>query len=71
MRDSGLSGRLAVVTGAGGGIGAAVVRLLQDPTLQRQLAENAYQLIAEKYDWPSVAPHFLNLVERTAQAKKV
>ncbi|OMG59633.1 MULTISPECIES: 2,3-dihydro-2,3-dihydroxybenzoate dehydrogenase [Brevundimonas] len=28
MRDSGLSGRLAVVTGAGGGIGAAVVRLL-------------------------------------------
>jgi 2,3-dihydro-2,3-dihydroxybenzoate dehydrogenase len=28
MRDSGLSGRLALVTGAGGGIGAAVVRLL-------------------------------------------
>jgi glycosyltransferase involved in cell wall biosynthesis len=50
---------------------AAVVRLLQDPALQRQIADNAYQLIAEKYDWPSVAPHFLNLVERTAQAKKV
>lgn len=28
MRDSGMSGRLALVTGAGGGIGAAVVRLL-------------------------------------------
>ncbi|MET4682117.1 2,3-dihydro-2,3-dihydroxybenzoate dehydrogenase [Brevundimonas faecalis] len=28
MRDSGLSGRLALVTGAGGGIGAAVARLL-------------------------------------------
>ena len=28
MRDCGLSGRLALVTGAGGGIGAAVVRLL-------------------------------------------
>ena len=28
MRDSGLSGRLALVSGAGGGIGAAVVRLL-------------------------------------------
>ncbi len=50
---------------------AAVVRLLQDPALHRQIADNAYQLIAEKYDWPSVTPHFLNLVERTAQAKKV
>lgn len=30
MRDSGLSGRLALVTGAGGGIGTAVVRLLVD-----------------------------------------
>jgi 2,3-dihydro-2,3-dihydroxybenzoate dehydrogenase len=28
MRETGLSGRLALVTGAGGGIGAAVVRLL-------------------------------------------
>lgn len=30
MRDSGLSGRLALVTGAAGGIGAAVVRVLVD-----------------------------------------
>ncbi len=28
MRDSGLAGRIAIVTGAGGGIGAAVVRAL-------------------------------------------
>ena len=28
MRQSGIAGKIAVVTGAGGGIGAAVVRLL-------------------------------------------
>ena len=45
MRDSGLSGRLALVTGAGGGIGAAVVRLLveegADPTLKNDLGLTA------------------------------
>ncbi|WP_420632180.1 glycosyltransferase [Candidatus Leptofilum sp.] len=49
----------------------AVVSLLRDPALYQQIAENGYQLIAEKYDWPSVTPHFLNLVQRTAEAKKV
>jgi glycosyltransferase involved in cell wall biosynthesis len=48
-----------------------IVRLLHDPILYQQIADNGYQLIAEKYDWPSVTPHFLHLVERTAQAKKV
>ena len=47
----------------------AVVRLLSDPILYKKIADNGYQLIAEKYDWPSVTPHFLNLVERTAQSK--
>jgi glycosyltransferase involved in cell wall biosynthesis len=46
----------------------AVISLLRDPSLYVQLAENGHQLIVEKYDWPSVTPHFLNLVERTAQA---
>ena len=49
----------------------AVVSLLRDPNLYKQIADNGYQLIAEKYDWPSVTPHFLHLVERTAQAKTV
>ena len=49
----------------------AVISLLRDPDLYQQIADNGYQLIAEKYDWPSVTPHFLTLVERTAQAKKV
>ncbi|GJM39848.1 MAG: glycosyl transferase family 1 [Ardenticatenaceae bacterium] len=49
----------------------AVVSLLRNPDLYQSIAENGYQLIAEKYDWPSVTPHFLNLVQRTAEAKKV
>jgi len=49
----------------------AVVSLLRDPNLYQQIANNGYQLIADKYDWPSVTPHFLNLVQRTAQAKTI
>lgn len=49
----------------------AVVRLLSNPDLYRTIADNGHQLIAEKYDWPSVTPHFLNLVQRTAQAVKI
>lgn len=49
----------------------AVVRLLQDPDLYQTIANNGYQLIAEKYDWPSVTPHFLTLVQRTAEAVKI
>jgi glycosyltransferase involved in cell wall biosynthesis len=49
----------------------AVVSLLRDPNLYQQIAENGYQLVAQKYDWPSITPHFLHLVERTAQATSV
>jgi glycosyltransferase involved in cell wall biosynthesis len=49
----------------------AVVSLLRNPNLYKQIADNGYQLITEKYDWPSVTPHFLHLVQRTAQAKNI
>ena len=49
----------------------AVVSLLQNPDLYHTIADNGFQLIAEKYDWPSVTPHFLTLVQRTAQAVKI
>lgn len=49
----------------------AVVSLLRNPDRYKQIADNGYQLIAEKYNWPSVTPRFLHLVERTAQAKIV
>lgn len=42
----------------------AVIRLLKEPALHQRLADNAYQLICEKYDWAVAMPHFLDLVER-------
>jgi len=47
----------------------AVVRLLREPELHQKLTENGYQLIAEKYDWPSITPRFLDLIERVARAQ--
>jgi len=46
----------------------AVIRLLKEPGLRQRLADNAYQLVREKYDWAVVMPRFLNLVERVARA---
>ncbi len=44
----------------------SVCRLLADPSLQRQLATNAFRLVKERYDCASVLPDFLSLVERVA-----
>lgn len=46
----------------------AVLRLLGDPALRQTLAENAYQLVSEQYDWTAVSPHFLNLVNSISHA---
>ncbi len=42
----------------------AVIRLLQDSQLRRRLANNAYQLVQNKYDWAAVMPQFMHLIER-------
>jgi glycosyltransferase involved in cell wall biosynthesis len=44
----------------------AVICLLKDPGLRKRLADNAHQLVREKYDWAVVMPRFLDLVERVA-----
>ena len=40
----------------------AVIRLLQQPDLQRRLSGNALRLVREHYDWAGVMPRFLELV---------
>lgn len=42
---------------------AQTVRLLRDPALRQKLAENARQLIQEKYDWQTIGNRFSDLVE--------
>jgi glycosyltransferase involved in cell wall biosynthesis len=44
----------------------ATIRLLKEPGLRERLADNAYQLVREHYDWAVVMPRFLHLVERVA-----
>lgn len=46
----------------------AIIQLLKDPRLRQQLANNAYQLVSERYDWAATMPRFLNLVDRVACA---
>ncbi len=42
----------------------AVIHLLEDSVLHHRLADNAFQLVSDKYDWEVVMPRFLDLVER-------
>jgi glycosyltransferase involved in cell wall biosynthesis len=41
----------------------SIARLLKEPELRRQIAENAYCLVREKYHWEAIMPRFLELVE--------
>lgn len=40
------------------------IRLLKETELRQQLADNARQLIRDRYDWAVVMPRFLDLVEQ-------
>ena len=44
----------------------AVVRLLKDRDLRQQIADNAYNLVNERYNWSVVLPQFSDLVEQVA-----
>ncbi len=63
MRDSGLSGRLVLVTGAAGGIGAAVVRLLVEEgarVVATDVEEGALKTLAAELG-AAVTPAFLDV----------
>lgn len=48
----------------------AVIRLCQEPGLRQRLAANARQLIRQHYDWATLMPRFLDLVEQVSRAGK-
>lgn len=49
----------------------ATIRLLQDPALRRRLADNAYELVRQKYDWNVIMPRFLDLAERVSRGQSL
>jgi glycosyltransferase involved in cell wall biosynthesis len=51
------------------GFANAVVKLLKDPGHGQKLAENAYRLVGERYEWSVVLPRFLDVVEEAAQGR--
>lgn len=44
----------------------AVLRLLRDRDYAQAISDNAFKLVQKLYDWPSVLPQFLNLVNEAA-----
>lgn len=47
---------------------AVVVRLLTTPGLRDHLADAAYTLVRERYDWRATLPRFLDLLDRVVAA---
>ena len=47
----------------------SLIRLLKDPELRNQLGENGRRLVQEKYDWQSVMPSFLEIVESLSEPR--
>ncbi len=44
----------------------AVLRLMEQPTLRHRLADDAYRLVQQKYDWNRALPPFISLLESIA-----
>jgi len=49
---------------------AQVVSLLNDSALRQRLAEQAFHLVEEQYDWAVILPRFLALVESAAARRR-
>ncbi|MCP4356676.1 MAG: glycosyltransferase [Chloroflexi bacterium] len=47
----------------------AVTRLLQDKTHRNTIADNAFHLVSETYDWTATIAHFLTIVKRLTNEK--
>jgi glycosyltransferase involved in cell wall biosynthesis len=48
----------------------SVVRLFKEPGLAQRLADSAFQLVKEKYDWAVVMPRFQSLVDHVVGGSK-
>jgi glycosyltransferase involved in cell wall biosynthesis len=41
-----------------------LITLLQDEACRQKVAQNAYEFVGQKFNWPVIAPRFLEFVER-------
>ena len=48
----------------------AILELFEDQKLHESLAENAYNLVREKYNWSAVMPRFLQLVDEAVKVNQ-
>jgi polysaccharide biosynthesis protein PslH len=62
-----ISGKHVLIADTAEDFANACLELLSNQNLRTELAQNAYQLTRQKYDWQAVMPQFLNLVETTAR----
>jgi polysaccharide biosynthesis protein PslH len=62
------SGKHALIADTPETFAQSTIRVLQEPELRQQLADNAYALLRDKYDWKAVTPQFLELVEKAVSA---
>jgi glycosyltransferase involved in cell wall biosynthesis len=44
-----------------------IVKILKNKDLRERIAKNAHRLVKEKYNWDTILPRFLQLVENTAR----
>lgn len=47
-----------------------ILKLFRSPELRQQIAANAYELVQQRYNWETVMPRFLELVESIVQENK-
>ena len=64
------SGRHLLIADTPVDFAAQVVSLLKDSHLREKLAEQAFKLVEEQYDWAVILPRFLALVESAAAERK-
>ncbi|MBI1881248.1 MAG: glycosyltransferase [Chloroflexi bacterium] len=65
------SGRDLLIADTPADFAAAVLRLLQDPTLHATLSRNGRQAVEAKYDWQMIGQQFNDFIETTVAQTKV
>jgi glycosyltransferase involved in cell wall biosynthesis len=64
-----VSGRDILVADDPVDFAGAVLRLLDDPALRRELGKNGRKVVVEQYAWPEIGRQFVEFVESVAVSR--